>query len=293
MTTPAQLTVAVIGATGQQGRSVIDALLADGVPVRALVRDPNAPAARALLSAGVDVVKADQEDPGSLEDALTGVASLFFMTTFEGPDGTDGEVRRGRTVADAAARANVPRVVYSSVGGAERGTGVPHFESKFQVEQYLRALMPATTLRPVFFMENLTPQLSPDENGEIIIRLPMPGDIPVQMIAVRDIGRAAARLLSAPDAIEGNAVEVAGDEVTLNQVATLVGEIFGMPARFETIPLEYLGDDEDLKAMFRWFAEGDAYKADLERSRVLIEGSSNLRDWLTTHRTTTAGTVSR
>lgn len=278
------LPIAVIGATGQQGRSVIDALHDADAPVRALVRDPGSSAARALRAAGADVVRADQEDSGSLADGLAGVASLFYMTTFEGPEGPAGEVRRGHAVADAAARAKVPHVVYSSVGGAERGTGIPHFESKFDVEQRLDALVPTTILRPTFFMENLAAQLTPDEGGEIVIRMPMPGDVPMQMIAVRDIGRAAARLLLEPSAIDGHAIEVAGDELTLDLVAAQAGEAFGVPARFETIPLEYLGDDEDLKAMFRWFAEGSAYQADLARSRSLVPDVRDLRSWLATYR---------
>ena len=293
MTSTHPSTVAVIGATGQQGRSVVNALLEQDVAVRALVRDPDSPSARDLISAGADVVRADQEDPESLEQALTNVSSLFYMTTFEGADGTDGEIRRGRAVATAAARAGVPRVVYSSVGGAERSTGIPHFESKYQVETYLGSIVPSTILRPVFFMENLLPQLVPDSDGEIVIRMPMPGDVPVQMIGVRDIGRAAARLLSEPAAIDGDAIEVAADELTLDEVAQQVGEVLGVPARFETIPLEYLGDDEDLKAMFRWFAVGSAYQADLPVSRALIHGSSDLRAWLGAYRMSAAWGTSR
>ncbi|MCP2636017.1 NmrA/HSCARG family protein [Microbacterium sp. HD4P20] len=284
MTTPQELPIAVIGATGHQGRSVINALHEFDVPIRALVRTPDAPAARALRESGVDVVHADQEDARSLADGLADVAALFFMTTFDGPDGTDGELRRGLAVADAAARANVPRVVYSSVGGAERATGIPHFESKFRVEQRLRGLVPTTVLRPVFFMENLAPQLTPNEDGEIVIRMPMPGDVPVQMIAVRDVGRAAARLLLDQTALDGDAIEVAGDELTLDLVAERTHEAFGVPARFESIPLAYLGDDEDLKAMFRWFAGGSAYHADLARSRSLIGDVGDLRSWLAAER---------
>jgi uncharacterized protein YbjT (DUF2867 family) len=284
MTSTHQSPVAVIGATGQQGRSAVDALHDLGVPVRALVRNPDSPAAQALRATGANVVRADQEDSQSLTDGLTDVAALFYMTTFEGPEGPSGEVRRGHAVAEAAARAEVPHVVYSSVGGAERGTGIPHFESKFDVEKRLRALVPATILRPTFFMENLTAQLTPNEDGEIVIRMPMPGDVPVQMVTVRDIGRAAARLLVEPGAIDGDAVEIAGDELSLDLVAAQAGEVFEVPARFETIPLEYLGDDEDLKAMFRWFAEGSSYRADLAQSRSLVAEVRDLRSWLVTQR---------
>jgi uncharacterized protein YbjT (DUF2867 family) len=280
MTSPQPLPIAIIGATGQQGGSVIDALREAGAPIRALVRNPDSPAAHALSDRGIDVVRADQENEQSLADGLTDVAALFFMTTFDGTDGTEGEVRRGLTVAHAAAKAKVPYVVYSSVGGAERGTGIPHFESKFEVEQRLAALVPTTIIRPTFFMENLTEQLSPNEDGEVVIRMPMPGDVPMQMVAVRDIGRAAARLLLEPGAIDGDAIEIAGDELTLDAVATRAGEALGVPTRFESIPLEYLGDDEDLKAMFRWFAEGSAYRADLDRSRSLVADSHDLGSWL-------------
>jgi uncharacterized protein YbjT (DUF2867 family) len=280
MNTQQQLPVAVIGATGQQGRAVVDALLEARVPVRALVRNPDASAAQALRARGVELVAADQEDESSLAAALGGVASLFFMTTFAGPEGPAGETRRGFAVAEAAARAGVPRVVYSSVGGAERGTGVPHFESKREVELRLGALLPATFVRPTFFMENLGQQLEPGAGGETVIRLPMPGDVPLQMISVRDVGRAAARLILDPSAIVGEGVEIAGAELTLEQVAEQASSTLGRPVRFEPVPVEVLGEDEDLKAMFRWFTEVPAYRADLDATRALVPQISDFRSWL-------------
>lgn len=285
MTTREQLPIAVIGATGQQGRSVIDALLPSGVPIRALVRDPQSAAARELGSQGVEIVQADQEDVQSLATGLQGVAALFFMTTFAGTDGPLGEVRRGLTVVDAAEQAQVPRTVFSSVGGAERSTGVPHFDSKYKVEQRVRTLPSATVLRPTFFMENLIEQLMQDEAGEIIIRMPMPGNVPIQMVAVQDIGRAVARLLLDPAAIDDEAIEIAGDDTTLDAIAAQASVVLGIPVRFETIPLQYLGEDEDLKAMFRWFVSGSAYQADLARSRALVPAISDVRTWLTTQQT--------
>ena len=272
--------VAVLGATGQQGGRVVDALLEAGAPVRALVRDPASPAAQALEARGVALVTADQEDGDSLARGLDGTAALFFMTTFAGADATEGEVRRGTVVAGAAARAGVPHVVYSSVGGAERHTGIPHFESKRRVEEQLAGVARATFLRPTFFMENLTGQLAPGPDGEVVVRLPMPGDVPLQMVAVRDIGAAAARLLLDVNAIEGDAVELAGDELTLDRVAAEIGEASGRPARFEPVPLEALADDTDLQAMFRWFATPPAYRADLAVSRRLVPDLSDLRTWL-------------
>ncbi|GAA3563366.1 NmrA family NAD(P)-binding protein [Microlunatus spumicola] len=272
--------VAVVGATGQQGGRVVDALLEAGAPVRALVRDPSSAGARALQARGVELATADQEDGDALARGLGGVGALFFLTTFAGPDGTDGEVRRGTVVAEAAARARVPHVVYSSVGGAERATGIPHFESKRRVEERLTDLVPATFLRPTFFMENLAAQLAPGPDGDVVVRLPMPGDVPLQMVAVRDIGAAAARLLLDPDALAGDAVEIAGDELTLDRVAAEVRDATGRAARFEEVPLAALGDDTDLQAMFRWFASPPAYRADRAATRRLVPDVSDLRTWL-------------
>jgi uncharacterized protein YbjT (DUF2867 family) len=283
--------IAVIGASGQQGRSAIDALLAAGAPVRGLLRRPDSAAADDLRSRGVEIMAADQEDTESLERGLDGVAALFFMTTFDGPDGVDGEVRRGVGVAESAARAGVPRVVYSSVGGAERESGIPHFESKRTVERRLSDLVPATFVRPAFFMENLAPQLAADDNGEIVIRLPMPADVPLQMVAVRDIGAVASRLLIDPRSIDSDGIEIAGDELTLAQVADRVGRAFGTPARFEEVPIEALRDDEDMTAMFRWFAETPAYQADLDATRRLSPGARDLAAWLDEQRPSGAGEI--
>ncbi|GAB2580001.1 NmrA/HSCARG family protein [Microlunatus antarcticus] len=272
--------VAVIGATGQQGRAVVDALLGADVAVRALVRDPGSSAARALAGRGVELVQADQEDGTSLTQGLADVSALFFMTTFAAPDGTNGEVRRGSTVAEAAARAEVPHVVYSSVGGAERHTGIPHFESKRRVEERLSGLVRATFLRPTFFMDNLLPQLTPGADGTVVVRLPLAPDVPLQMVAVRDIGTAAGRLLTDPGAVDGDAVEIAGDELTLDQVAEGVARAYGRPARYEAVPVEALGDDTDLQAMFRWFATVPSYRADLAATRRLVPDVSDLATWL-------------
>lgn len=273
------LPYAVIGATGQQGGAVVDALLPAGRAVRALVRDLGSVKSRALADRGVTLVRADQEDPDSMVEALRGVAALFMMTTFAGPKGTEGEVEHGRAIADAAVRAGVPRVVYSSVGGAERSTGVPHFDSKRRVEEHLMTVIAASFVRPTFFMENLTRLLGSGE-GDFVMRLPMPGTVPVQMVAVRDIGVVAAALLIDPTVIEGDAIEIAGDVLTGDQIADRIAAHLGRPGRYEAVPLDSLGQDEDRKAMFRWFVDTPAYQADLSRTRAVDPTVRTLETWL-------------
>ena len=153
-------TIAVFGGTGQQGRSVVDALLSRSARVRALVRNPESDRARALADRGVELARIEIGDAASLSAALKGADAFFFMTTPEGHSLADieGETRQGLALVDAAVAAAVPHVVYSSVGGAERDSGVPHFESKRRVEEHLQQSgLRATVVRPVAFMASSSP----------------------------------------------------------------------------------------------------------------------------------------
>ena len=261
-------TFAVVGATGQQGGAVVTALLRHGQGVRALVRDRESDKSMALADQGVELVRADLTDPSSLQGAFTGMDGVFAMTTpREG--GPEAETETGLSIVDAAQAADVPHLVFSSVGGAERKTGIPHFESKRRVEEQLESLaLRSTIVRPVFFMDNLTQFMTPqEEDGVLVLRAPLAPEVPLQMIAVTDVGNVAAALLINPDAAPGGGLEIAGDELTPEQIAATFGARAGKPTRFEPAPLDVL--DDDSRAMFTWFATLPAYQADFGRTRQL------------------------
>jgi uncharacterized protein YbjT (DUF2867 family) len=272
---------AVVGATGQQGGATVRALLAAGVGVRGLTRDPSSPSARSLAGQGVEMVRGDAGDPSSLRAAFTGVGGAFVMTTPFGPGGTDRETEEGNALVDAVQAAGVPHLVLSSVGGAERESGVPHFESKRRVEEHVADLgLGATILRPAFFMDNLTSIMAPPvEDGTLVLRMPLPADVPLQMVAVEDIGAAAAAALLDPGRVPGGAIELAGDEVTGEQAASAFGTARGLPARYEALPVDVL-PDEDSRAMFTWFTHLPAYQADIGACRRLVPDLHTLPVWL-------------
>jgi uncharacterized protein YbjT (DUF2867 family) len=258
-------------------------LLGAGAGVRAVVRDPASARARGLADLGADLVRADIADPDALRAAFDGVDGLFAMTTMTGPDGTEGEVALGRAVGDAARDAEVPHVVYSSVGGAERSTGIPHFESKRRVEEHLFELGLTTTLvRPTFFMDNFAagPQ---EEDGVLVLRSPLAPGVPLQMVAVDDIGLVAAAALLDPTAVDGGAIEIAGDELTPEQIAAVFGARAGKPARFEPLPLDVLSDDADMSAMFAWFRRLPAYRADFAATRAVHPTVRDFATWVAEH----------
>ena len=132
--------------------------------------------------------------------------------------------------------------MYSSVGGAERQSGVPHFDTKRQVEEHLRALdLPLTIARPVYFFENFGGWgLQPNEGGEgFTLAMPLAPETTLQSVAVDDIGAAVAKAFATPEASAGKAFELAGDELSLAGYAAAIGRDLGtsvgyFPARTST-----------------------------------------------------------
>ena len=278
--------IAVVGATGQQGGATVRALLDQGATVRGLVRDLHAAKAQALAERGVQLVRADLKDPRSLRAALTGTDAVFAMSTMAGPDGLAGETADGCAIADAARDAEVSTLVYNSVGGADRDSGIPHFESKRRVEEHITSLgLSAVFVRPVFFMENFLRTVPTMEEGALVLRMPMPGDIGLQMVAVDDIGAVSAAALLDPSRVPGGSIEIAGDELTGDEIAAAFGQDAGVEGRYEALPLDVLDDNPDNQAMFAWFAQAPAYQADFEATRDLAPGVRTFAAWLSERKT--------
>jgi uncharacterized protein YbjT (DUF2867 family) len=249
-----------------------------------VTRRTDSDAARALVELGADLVAADIDDPESLRTAFTGVDAVFAMTTPGYDQRTDVEVRHGHAIADAAVAASVPHVVYSSVGGAERHTGIPHFDSKRDVEEYFVARGLSTTfVRPVFFMDNFAQFMTPTmQDGTLMVRIPLPPGIPLQMIAVEDVGAVAAAAALDPDRVGGGSIEIAGDELTGEQIAEAYQHRYDVPARYEPLPIEVLGGDADQRAMFEWLAHPPAFRADFAATRALAPRTKTFEQWLMT-----------
>jgi len=278
----AQQTILVAGATGRQGGAVVRHLRDGGFAVRALTRDPEGDKARALRESGIEVARGDLTDAATLRPALESVYGVFSMATpFE--KGMDAEVRQGTTLGDAAKAAGVQHYVYSSVGGAERQSGVPHFDTKWQVEEHLRALdLPLTIVRPVYFFENFGGWgLQPNEGGEgYTLAMPLSPETMLQSVAVDDIGAAVAKAFATPAAWAGREFELGGDERTLAEYAAVIGRDIGARVDYFQIPWEALKQqNEDLYLMNR-FLEREGYQADIAALRAEYPGLRTFEQWL-------------
>jgi uncharacterized protein YbjT (DUF2867 family) len=274
-------TIAVTGATGQQGGAVARKLLADGWQVRALTRDPGKPAAQELKTLGAEVLPGDMDNRSELDAAFQGADGVFSVQNFWLPNvGFEGEIRQGKNVADAAKAAGIRHLVYSSVGAAHRGMGQKHFESKWIIEQHIHSLgIPYTILRPAAFYENFNWERAVILNGTYNA-LGLRPEKEHQLIAVEDVGVFAAFAFANPDEYVGKTIELAGDAPTEPQIADTFAKVIGRSVKL-VLPTGEGGpsSDEEMTAMFNFF-NGEAYNADIPALRKLHPGLLTLEQYL-------------
>ena len=246
--------VLVAGATGQQGGAVARELLKRGHFVRALTRKPDSPAAEALDKKGAEILVGSFENPASMEAACKGTDCVYAMgTPYEG--GVDAEKAQTLALIDAAAKAGTGHIVFGSVGDANKSTGIPHFDSKYDVEQHLVKLdVPYTILGPVWFMENaLSPWYLP-ELKEGRLPIPLPADRVCQQVAIENIGQVAMSVIDAGDPYFGKRIDLAGDELSGSRMAEIISEVSGKPIQYIEVPIdEMMKMNEDWGKMFDWF----------------------------------------
>lgn len=247
--------VVVTGITGTQGNAVARELLSDGYTVRGLTRKPENEKARQLSTLGAQIVKCDLNATDDVTRALKGAWGAFGVFTFmEG--GCALEEKQAKSFAAAAKDAGVQQYVYSSVASADRKTGIPHFENKARVEEYLKGLglKSYTVLRPSFFMENFkSPWLWPGlEKGRLDIAL-KPGT-KLQMIAVGDIARYALLAFEKNTGLNRAAIDLAGDELTMPEAAEVLTGAVGRKVQYAETPIaDVRAASPEMATMFEWF----------------------------------------
>lgn len=158
-------TIAVIGATGSQGKGVVNALVNQGTyNVRAITRNPEKYSGKAH-----EVVFGDLNNLQSLKDAFKNAYGVFVVTNFwEGAD----EIAQGKNAVDAAKAAGIEHFVWSTLPNVESISGgefdVPHFTNKAKVDDLVRSagFKYYTFVEPPFYFQNflhlMAPQPKPD-----------------------------------------------------------------------------------------------------------------------------------
>ncbi len=272
--------VLVTGATGKLGGAVARHLLGRDFRVRALTGDPRKKAAGVLAQQGAEVVRGDLDNPATLERALKGVYGLFSVQNFRQTD-IEGEVRQGLALAGAAKLADVKHFVYSSVGSAHRRTGIPHFESKWHIEECVRKIaIPYTILRPVFFMQNWDAHWRAGILGGALA-LPLDPEKSLQQASVEDVGAFAALAFERPEKWLGREVDLAGDELTMLETARMFAQVIGRPVHY--IQLSWDGFQraygKEMTIMFKWLNDV-GYDANIPELRKEYPGLTAFETYL-------------
>jgi len=256
--------ILVTGATGQQGGATARELLAAGHKIRAMTRNPAGEAARALAERGAEVIQGDLNDQASLDRALAGAWGVFaIQNTWEA--GVEQEEVQGKRIAESARKAGVQHFVYASVGSAHRQTGIPHFDNKARVEATVRSLgFPSfVILRPVFFMENLTSPWFKPAIDEGTLAVGMSPAVPLQMIAVADIGKYGRAAFERHAELNGESIDIAGDALTMPEAAAIISRAAGRTVTHVQVPIEEVRKfSEDFALMLEWF-DRVGYEADI------------------------------
>ncbi|KAF7552045.1 hypothetical protein G7Z17_g4597 [Cylindrodendrum hubeiense] len=247
--------ITVFGATGNQGGSVVRAILNDPAlsrefRVRGITRDVSKPAAQALAAKGVEVVAADM---GSIElaaPAVAGAHTVFMVTNYwENPSG-DGEIAQGRAVTDACKAAGVKHLIFSSLinvsevsGG--RLTHIHHFDGKAKIEQYIRSSgVPATFVLPGLFMSNLFTMIRNNGEGAYSLSLPVSptkGQVPL-FNAGGDLGKFVNAAIKHHPSSIGKHIYAATEYYTPSRIMSEFSEVIGKPATYNQI------SDDDFKS---------------------------------------------
>lgn len=275
--------ILVFGATGQQGGSVVTALLEAGWPVRAVVRDPASPAGIALRDAGVELAQGTFTDLDTIRTMMKDAHGVFSVQP-SSPGGTltdEDEVRYGITVADLAAEAGVAHLIYSSGGAVgDKPTGLGHFDSKARIEAHIRTLpVLATIIRPAAFMEMLVmPGFGLDESRFDWFAK---HDQAMQLLAVEDIGRFVAVMFADPEHFGGETLEIASDSATGRDLEVAFSEAAGRPIAYARFSQETLAGNPFLGKLTALLDAGPlAGHADLDALRKINPQMLTLRSWL-------------
>ncbi len=241
--------ILVAGATGRFGQ-IAELLLERGHAVRAGARDLGSPAAARLSELGAELVRADFDDPDSLEKAATGVDAVFASGTAHHV-GPEGEARHGRNLAAALASAGVPHLVFVSGDGAGPDSPVPLFRAKWEVEEAIRANgVPHTILAPTYLMENLFNPWNLPALQAGVFPSPIAIDRPLQQTAVPDLLAMAVVAVERPEELADRRIAVASDQLTAEESAAAISELIPRTLEPRQAPREML--PPGIQLLFGW-----------------------------------------
>lgn len=294
----------VFGATGAQGGSLIEYVLkhpqlSKKYGIRGVTRDTSKPAAIALRDQGVEVVQADMDNKLAVDQAVRGSHAVFFMTNYWDKASAEIEVAQGKRIADSTVAAGSELLIFSSLPNVKKMTDgklsdVKHFDSKAEVEGYIRTLhIRATFYMPGFYMQNLLHMMKPQLNndtGAYEFRQPWNPTSTLPLIDITDTGKYLAPVLLDPAKFDQKRLTAATAFYTPAQMVQAWSEITGKRVDFIQVapgasksPVmtpEMMEVSKKAKGLIKdWSYYGPTGRDDLEWTLRQIDESEVLTSW--------------
>jgi len=238
--------------------------------MKIFTRKPEGAIAKGYASKGAEICHGDLKQKETLEAAMKGVNSVFVCLEPWEIGGVQEETRIGKEIVDMAVRHKIEHFVYSSVASSQDNTGIPHFDSKWKVEQHLmNSGLAYTIIKPVSFMENFL--MFKEQISKGILPLPILPSTRLQSVACKDIGACAVAVLNNKKEWEGKSFELAGDELTGAEYAKALN------CKFEETPLEKV-PNEEMRLMYKWFNE-KGFHVDIDKVKKMCPNMLSFKQW--------------
>ncbi|KAE8378919.1 hypothetical protein BDV26DRAFT_280683 [Aspergillus bertholletiae] len=240
--------ITIFGATGNQGGSVINHILADPqlsaeFKIRGITRDPTKPAAQELQKRGVEVVTANLNSVESLRIALKGSHTIFLVTNYWEYVDKGTEVTQGKNVADVARELSVQHLIFSSLVHVTDSTNgrlshVPHFDGKAEIERYIRASgVPCTFVLAGYFMLNYLQMLKKGGDSTYQLFYPVNGSkaqFPL-FDAASDTGLFVTAAIKHASELNGKQILAAAGYYTAEEIVNIFTKETGKKAVFVSV----------------------------------------------------------
>lgn len=290
--------ILVVGGTGTQGGNVARELLKHGHRVRVLSRDPASPAAKQIAQQGAEVVKGDLGDPASLTPVMERVTAIF-SAQYADPYDPSAELRNASNMVLAAQEAGVRQVIHTSVVGTnvfprwdKSAILSQNWENKYQVEELIRhgGFEYWTILHPSWFMENLTEPLAslmaPELRRGKLFGVLYP-DTLIKLNCGEDTARFARAGFENPEKFHGKDINIAGEELSMTQIAARLSEIAGRDIVYEEVSPEEAvrrGLLEGTAQSHHWMNEVPGFGFDLAETKAYGIPLKSFEKWINENR---------